>query len=123
PHIRHTRLRKSPYGFMIWNTPGKLLQRGSTNSLLPSPQETRVMLIQLRRDLGLSRSKLAFALHCSTNALRSWEQGSRKPSSPVRMLIFVVDKLLRLDPDLGWIRWGYCQCAKRNGLAEDDWSI
>lgn len=47
---------------------------------------------KLRKQLGLSRTKLAAALSVSERTIESWEQGRRNPSGSDRKLMTVIHK-------------------------------
>ncbi len=45
-----------------------------------------------RKKLGLSRDKFAETFKIISSTLRKWEQGSRIPSGPARVLLTVIEK-------------------------------
>ena len=45
-----------------------------------------------RRKLGLSQAKFAAAFKISPSTLRKWEQGTRQPHGPARVLLTVIDR-------------------------------
>lgn len=45
-----------------------------------------------RKKLGLSQDKFAQTFKISTSTLRKWEQGTRHPHGPARILLTVIDK-------------------------------
>ena len=53
-----------------------------------TPQEIR----QIRRRLNASQTIFAFYLNVSTNAVRSWEQGKRRPQHAALKLLTIAKK-------------------------------
>jgi putative transcriptional regulator len=45
-----------------------------------------------RNKLGLSQDKFAKAFKINSSTLRKWEQGSRQPHGPARVLLRVIEK-------------------------------
>ena len=45
-----------------------------------------------RKKLGLSQDKFAETFKISSSTLRKWEQGSRIPNGPARVLLSVIEK-------------------------------
>ena len=45
-----------------------------------------------RKKLGLSQDKFAAAFKISPSTLRKWEQGTRYPQGPARVLLTVIDR-------------------------------
>jgi putative transcriptional regulator len=45
-----------------------------------------------RKKLGLSQDKFAEAFRISPSTLRKWEQGTRRPHGPARVLLTVIEK-------------------------------
>lgn len=49
-------------------------------------------LQRVRKRLGLSQRELAKRIHVSTETIRNWEQGKRRPTGPARALLRILDK-------------------------------
>ena len=47
---------------------------------------------QIRRQMGLSQSQFARALHISVKTLQNWEQGRCVPEGPAQVLLKIADK-------------------------------
>lgn len=47
---------------------------------------------EIRRKLGLSQEEFAKNFGVSVGTLRNWEQGSRLPEGPARVLLTVIDR-------------------------------
>lgn len=45
-----------------------------------------------RRKLGLSQDKFAETFRINPSTLRKWEQGTRQPRGPARVLLTVIDR-------------------------------
>lgn len=45
-----------------------------------------------RRKLGLSQDKFAETFRINPSTLRKWEQGTRQPHGPARVLLTVIDR-------------------------------
>lgn len=45
-----------------------------------------------RKRLGLSQDKFAEAFKINSSTLRKWEQGTRQPRGPARVLLTVIEK-------------------------------
>lgn len=72
------------------------LQRG----FAPSVEESRLMLIELRKMIRWSRSSMAAFLGVNENSLRRWETGERQPSLAARRLIWLTNILARNPAEL-----------------------
>ncbi len=76
----------------------------------PSKQESRDVLLRLRRQLGISRSHMACLLGVRSDHLRRWEKGIRHPSRPAQKLIWLLDSLSnkpsRVQDALSVATWG-----------------
>lgn len=57
--------------------------------------------VQTRQKTGLSQEKFAAALGISSSTLKSWEQGTRKPSGAAGALLKLLDKHPNLISELG----------------------
>ena len=68
--------------------------------LAPSKQQTRLTLIHLRKQLGLSRGQMASILGVRKDHLRRWEKGTRQPSASAQKLIWLINKLFEKPKDL-----------------------
>lgn len=53
-------------------------------------------IVQIRKSFGLSQSLFAHVLNVSANAVRSWEQGSRRPTSAALKLLYVAKEFPEL---------------------------
>lgn len=62
--------------------------RGKTHEVMVPNVDVRAA----RRKLGLSQAKFAAAFKISPSTLRKWEQGTRQPHGPARVLLTVIDK-------------------------------
>jgi putative transcriptional regulator len=65
-----------------------------THSLLykPAPSVTPKELIQVRRNLKLSRALFAIYLRTNVRTLENWEQGRAKPNAQAALLINLVKR-------------------------------
>jgi putative transcriptional regulator len=66
---------------------GKRTLRTHTVELLPPPRVTPKDLVQLRRDLRLSRAVFARYLRTNVRTLENWEQGRARPNAQAALLI------------------------------------
>lgn len=57
---------------------------------IKAPEQLDVRAI--RDKLDMSQRVFADTFGISINSLRNWEQGKRKPSGPIRLLLLVIDK-------------------------------
>ena len=89
--------------------PGDCYER-LARGFAPSPEEVRLMLLQLRSNLHWPRSTLAAFLGVSRDVVRRWETGERRPSGAARRLIWLLDLLARepkkFKSGLDLILWG-----------------
>ena len=69
--------------------PGELCESLSL-MFMPTAQEVRSMLLELRSRYSLSRPLLAAFLGTSRSTVRSWEKGLREPSGPAKRLVQMV---------------------------------
>lgn len=46
----------------------------------------------IRAKLGLSQDKFAATFGVSAKTVRKWEQGTRRPTGPARVLLYVIDR-------------------------------
>ena len=79
----------------------------------PTPAETRRMLLEIRRKLGIGTWHLAALFGASHNTMRHWLIGERNPSAVARRCIWLMHTLLTnpdaLSEDSAWLTW-----ARRN---------
>ena len=70
----------------------KLTLRTHPVEFAPPPEITPEELIQLRRELNLSRAVFAAYLRTRVRTLENWEQGRAKPNAQAVLLINLVRK-------------------------------
>lgn len=73
----------------------------------PTAAEVREILLGLRRDLALSRAHIAAACGASMATIKAWESGRRNPSALGRKYVWLLNRTLRQDPALGWMRMAF----------------
>jgi len=55
-------------------------------------QDTGAYVRRVRNRLGLSQEEFSQRIHVSTETLRNWEQGKRRPTGAARALLQIIDK-------------------------------
>lgn len=86
--------RRAPGHPVAFNVPG-VVWNCLARSLEPSDEETRGLLIALRRDFRWPRTTLAALLGACESTVYKWEEGRRSMSGPAKRLIFWLDALAR----------------------------
>lgn len=74
---------------LVWTPSGESVAM-ATQVLAPDDAELRWMLAELRKGLAFSVAKLAATLGVPRITLRSWFDGTRRPSGAARRLIWVL---------------------------------
>lgn len=70
------------------DAPVRVVTRTARNTRVAAPPDYSPQRIaQVRESLGLSQAVFASALNVSPGTVRSWEQGTRRPSGAARRLI------------------------------------
>jgi DNA-binding transcriptional regulator YiaG len=80
-------------GSGAWNWSGRDWQMLS-KTFLPSMEQVRGMLKEIRSELRWSRPMLAAVLGVPSKSLRSWEIGERNPCASARRLIQLIHMLM-----------------------------
>lgn len=105
PRVPFTKWGKC-YGLLMPRSPGQpyyeLVYRCQ-----PTAEEAREILLKLRTDLALSRAHIAAACGASISTVKSWEAGIRNPSPLGRKFLWLLDRTLREDPALAWMRLAF----------------
>ncbi|MHC1762684.1 MAG: helix-turn-helix domain-containing protein [Verrucomicrobiia bacterium] len=117
PHVHYTKWGKC-CGLLMPRSPGQPFYE-LVYRCQPTAEEVREILLGLRRDLALSRAHIAAACGASMATIKAWESGRRNPSPLGRKFLWMLDRILRQDPTLAWMRMAFTAWSVIPGKRSD----